>query len=124
MKIIILMSFYIMIVLVLASCEKNQDSSSQDHILGTWISEENNDTLNFADSTNLLRSNINMHSDHYDYQLINDSIRIGYSGRLYIYVIPSMHKYLLNGNNLTIDFSNRHCYGFALQKINYTRKLD
>jgi hypothetical protein len=124
MKAIIFKSFYILIVLALASCEKDQDSSSQDHILGTWISEDNNDILNFVDSANFLKSNINMQSDHYDYQLINDSIMIGYSGRLYIYVVPSMHKYLLNGNNLTIDFRNRHCYGFDSQEINYTRKLD
>jgi hypothetical protein len=120
----ILLSCLIMIVLISLGCKKDQGISNQDQILGTWISVDKIDTLNFVDRTNLWRSDINMNLDHYDYQLINDSIKIGYSGKLYIYVLPTKHRYYLNGNNLSIDFSNRLCYGFDLRVINYNRKLD
>jgi hypothetical protein len=120
----ILISCLIMIALIFLGCKKDQGISNQDQILGTWISVDKIDTLNFVDRTNLWRSDINMYSDHYDYQLINDSIKIGYSGKLYIYVLPTKHRYYLNGNNMSIDFSNRLCYGFDLRVINYIRKLD
>lgn len=99
------------------SCKKEKDLVNQDGIIGTWVSTDKSETLVIVDEDNLYRN-----SDHYDYQINNDSIRIGYSGKLYIYVWPTTHKYYLDGNNLSIDFSNKRCYGFDLKLKNYTRK--
>jgi hypothetical protein len=101
---------FVLIYFFTVSCKKDQDLANQDNILGTWVSIDKSHTLTFMDNSNLWR-----HSDHYDYEIINDSIRIGYSGKLYIYVLPTNHRYNLNGNNLSIDFSNRSCYGFDLR---------
>jgi hypothetical protein len=112
----------IMIILSFAACKKDQDNSVQDQILGTWISMDNSDTLYFAGNNNLWKPHIN--GVHFDYKLINDSIRIGYRDRCYIYVLPTTHKYYLEGNNLTIDFSNKRCFGFAKRVMDYIRKTD
>ena len=106
-------------VVLLVSCSKN-DNVTQENILGTWILTDNSDTLYIVDKSNLYNSNQQMHYDHYDYQLIGDSISLGYSGRLYILVKPAKHKYYVNGNNLTIDLRNG-CYGFESQVFNYTK---
>jgi hypothetical protein len=102
---------------LMVSCEKDQRMPNADNLLGTWVSLNKSDTLTFVDKTNLWRK-----SDHYDYMVMNDSIKIGYSGKLYIYVLPTNHKYYLGGNNLSIDFSNRNCYGFELKLISYSRE--
>ena len=108
----------ILIVITFLSCDK----IPQDKILGTWISIDNSDTLDFVDNNNFYKSTVYMRYDHYDYQLYNDSIEIGYRGKLYVLVLPTKHKYHLDGNNLTIDFSNKICYGFGMQIMTYTKK--
>ncbi|MBA7535448.1 hypothetical protein ES705_27704 [subsurface metagenome] len=112
----------LLIGMTFISCDKDKDVISQDKILGTWISLDKSDTLDFVDNNNFYKSSVNMRYDHYDYQLENDSIEIGYSGRLYILVLPTTHKYHLDGNNLTIDFNNINCYGFDFQVTNYTKQ--
>lgn len=107
----------LLICFFIVSCKKDKELANQDNILGTWVSIDKSDTLKFVDKSNLWR-----HSDHYDYQITNDSISIGYSGKLFIYVLPTNHKYFLNGDKLSIDFSNKRCYGFDLRLINYTRE--
>lgn len=99
------------------SCKKEKKLDNQGGIIGTWVPTDKSETLTFADENNLWKN-----SDHYDYEINNDSITIGYSGKLYIYVLPTNHKYYLHGNTLSIDFSNKTCYGFDLKLKNYTRK--
>ena len=108
----------LLILVVIFGCSK----FNQNEILGTWISSDKSDTLDFIDENNFYRSSINMRYDHYDYQLDNDSIEMGYSGKLYILVQPTKHKYLLDGNNLTIDFRNKICYGFSSSEIIFIKQ--
>ena len=100
---------------VLVSCI--DDNISQQRILGTWISTDKKDTLDFVDNNSFYKNR-----DHYDYKLFRDSIEIRYNGMLYIYVHPTKHKYSLDHNTLIIDLSNKSCYGFDLQKMTFIRK--
>jgi len=111
----------LIISLALISCEKENELASQTKILGTWISVDKSDTIEFANEKDLYKSNSIMRHDHFDYTVYNDSIKIGYNGILYVLVLPTKHKYSINGNNLTIDFRNRNCYGFGNQSITYTK---
>ena len=106
--------FFISVV-TLASCSDN--TVSQQRILGTWISTDKKDTLDFVDNNSFYKS-----QDHYDYKLARDSIEIKYNGMLMVYVHPTKHKYSLDHNTLIIDLSNTSCYGFELQKMNFIRK--
>ncbi|MFW5700668.1 MAG: hypothetical protein ACOCWM_03175 [Cyclobacteriaceae bacterium] len=103
-------------------CEKESKLSTEDKIIGTWISEDKSDTLDFVDYESFYKSSVNMRYDHYDYSLLDDSIEIGYRGRLYILVTPTIHSYNLSDDKLTIDFSNKKCYGFGLEQIDYYKK--
>lgn len=108
-------------VLILVGCNKAQESN-KDKILGKWVSTDKTDTLIFVDYTNFWKGDTGWYNgDHFNYQLIGDSIKVQYSGKLFIYVNPTMHKYYFNNNDLTIDFSNRECYGFPKKEISYTR---
>lgn len=89
----------LLIGMTFISCDKDKDVISQDKILGTWISLDKSDTLDFVDNKNFYKSSVNMRYDHYD-----------------------THKYHLDGNNLTIDFNNINCYGFGFQVTNYTKQ--
>jgi len=100
---------------VLVSC--SDDNISQQRILGTWISTDKKETLNFVDNNSFYKN-----QDHYDYKLFRDSIEIRYNGMLDVYVHPTKHKYSLNQNTLIIDLSNTFCYGFDLQKMTFIRK--
>ena len=106
--------FFISVV-TLASCSDN--TVSQQRILGSWISIDKKDTLDFVDNNSFYKN-----QDHYDYKLFRDSIEIRYNGMLYVYVHPTKHKYSLDQNTLIIDLSNTSCYGFELQKMNFIRK--
>jgi hypothetical protein len=104
-------------IVLTSGCRKDEEIVNREKILGTWISEDQNDTLDFTDKSNFYKN-----GDHFDYTLYNDSIEVAYSGRLLILVIPSKHKYQLKGDNLIIDFSNRHCYGFDMKVEQFTRQ--
>jgi hypothetical protein len=119
MKKLVLMFFF---SLMFFSCKKDGNLKNQEKLLGKWISIDKSDTLDFIDKNNFYNSSLYMHYDHYDYQLFNDSIKIGYRGKLYILVMPTNHRYFLNGNNLTIDLSNTNCYGFPLQELTFTKE--
>ena len=103
--------------LIFFSCEKNQEK-----LLGKWVSTDKSDTLDFVDGSNFYKSSINMRHDHYDYQLFKDSIKIGYSGKLYVLVTPTFHRYFFDETNLVIDFSNKSCYGFPLKEMIYAKE--
>lgn len=108
---------FLLSLIIIGGCEKDKSSINPDNILGTWVSFDKKDTLFFADRTNLWKN-----SDHFDYQIIKNSIEIRYSGRLFIYVYPTIHSYHLKGNDLTIDFSKKKCYGFERGVISYKRE--
>lgn len=117
--------FYILIIVMISfvGCDKNKLATNKELILGTWISLDKTDTLDFVDNNSFFKSNLGMSYDHFDYQLLKDSIEIGYNGFHYILIHPTMHKYQLVGNKLTIDFDNTNCYGFTPKKITYSKQL-
>lgn len=92
---------------------------NQEAIIGTWISADKSDTLDFVNNESFYKSNEVMRYDHYDYELFGDAIKIRYSGKLYILVSPTVHSFNLSENKLTIDFSNEQCYGFNQEKVDY-----
>lgn len=112
----------IVFIFILTSCSGNEIDINQKQLIGTWISVDKSDTLMFTSESDFYKSNKYLFRNHYNYKLFEDSIRIGYSGDMYIYVFPTMHKYTLNNNNLTIDFKSRQCYGFVVEKIIYEKE--
>ncbi|GET25607.1 hypothetical protein NT017_19360 [Prolixibacter sp. NT017] len=76
----------------------------------------------FTSANDFYKSNRYMVYDHYDYGLFKDSIEIGYKGKMYVLVYPTMHKYSICNGKLTIDFSNNQCYGFSPQKMEYKKE--
>ena len=117
-KIILLM----FVAIALISCEEKIVERNQEIILGTWISVNNTDTLDFVNDSSFFRSSFSMHYDHYDYKLYRDSIMIRYRGKMYVLVHPTKHEYSINENTLVIDFTNEICYGFSPQVITYNKK--
>jgi hypothetical protein len=109
--------FLIFTIVLASGCRKDDEIVNREKILGTWISEDQIDTLDFTDKANFYKN-----GDHFDYTLYNDSIEVAYSGELYILVMPSKHKYQLTGDNLIIDFSNRYCFGFDREVEHFTRE--
>jgi hypothetical protein len=112
----------LILVIFLTNCSKDEIETNQKELLGTWIAVDKSDTLEFTSENVFLKSNGNMVSDHYYYALMKDSIEIGYSGIMYILVYPTMHEYSIDNGNLTIDFSNKQCFGFPLQEMTYIRE--
>ena len=100
---------------MISGCEKNNTNDFR-NFLGTWVSKDLSDTLDFRDEHDLFSN-----GDHYDYSLSKDSITIRYNGRLFIYVNPTTHFCQINGNKLTIDFRPQ-CYGFRNEKVEFERK--
>jgi hypothetical protein len=100
-----------------SGCKKNDDYKK---LLGTWVSKDLIDTLDFTSDTSFNK----MYSgspDFFKYELSKDSITIQYSGKLFIYVLPTTHHIQINDEVLTIDLSNG-CFGFRKQIINFIRK--
>lgn len=110
-------SLFVLLIsaLVLVSCENETDK--QQDILGKWISSNKNDTLDFVDSNNFYKNGI-----HFGYNLYGDSIEVEYEGDLKILPYPTKHRYSLENNVIVIDFSNKICYGFEMQKVTYNKK--
>jgi hypothetical protein len=123
----ILLIVLILILVNLNGCKKEDNISDKSNILGKWTTFDKSLSLYFFDNSNLYKygeresSDLKMDSEHYDYHLDNDSITIGYSGKLYIYIIPTKHKYQLIGDTLAIDFSNTNCFGFDQKAIKLVR---
>lgn len=112
----------LIVVILLTNCSKDEVEINQKQLLGTWISIDKSDTLYFTSDKDFFKSNGYLVYDHFDYKLFKDSIEIGYSGRMFILVTPTMHKYSIAEDNLTIDFSNNQCYGFALKEMIYAKE--
>jgi hypothetical protein len=112
----------LVLVILLTNCSKDEIGINQKEILGTWIAVDKSDTLEFTSESDFNKSNGYMISDHYDYELFKDSIEIGYRGKMYVLVYPTMHQYSIDNGNLIIDFSNKQCYGFPLQEMTYIKE--
>lgn len=107
------------LIFLLIDCSKNQATNV---LIGTWISSNKNETLNFVDVTNFYKADSGFQTlVHFNYKLGTDSISIQYDGPLQILVMPRNYKYELNNNTLIIDLRNG-CYGFNSQLMSYTRK--
>ena len=112
---------FILVVFLTIGCEKYNLKNKQEEILGTWIKTDNSDTLFFLDDTNLYRSGTSI-SDYYKYKLFADSIEIEYAGCFFVAVHPTKHKYSMNDNRLTIDFSNIYCFGFEKESMTFFKE--
>lgn len=105
------------LISLLFSCENNHVSGED--LLGEWVATDNADTIYILDESNFYHSTKNMHYDHYDYSIKDDSIQVGYSGMMMILVQETKHYFELKGDELMIDFSNRHCFGFPKERMYY-----
>jgi len=105
-------------LLVISSCEKSRSENSK-KFLGTWISTDLVDTVEFRTENDFYK-NVGIPKDHFNYSVSGDSITIQYNGVLYILVQPTNHFYKFSGDQLTINLE--HCYGFRNQIISFTRK--
>lgn len=109
--------FVVLNLVILFSCSKDDLKTNREKIIGKWISESKSDTLDFIDSQNFYKSSNTMSYDHFDYQLLKDSIEVRYSGKCFVQVYPTLHKYSIDDNKLIINFSNNQCYGFVKENI-------
>jgi hypothetical protein len=110
----------ICITLILSGCKKSNTPDWRD-FLGSWISSDLTDTLEFTSDRGFSKMFSGV-KDHFDYSLSeDDSIIIKYNGMLFVHAKPSTHGYHFNGDNITIDFRPQ-CYGFRSQEINFIRK--
>ncbi len=122
LKKIKLLALSIVIILFLSNCS-NDDGDLNQVELGIWVSTDKTDTLDFKSQTNFYKSNPYMQNENYDYEILSkDSIKIVYRGKLFIGVEPTSHKYSLDGNEMTIDFTNKSCYGFEGKLITYVKE--
>lgn len=112
----------LIMVIFLTNCSKDEIETIQKELIGTWIAVNKNDTLEFNSESGFYKSNGYMAYDHYNYELFKDSIEIGYGGKMFVLVYPKMYKYSIDNGNLTIDFSNKQCYGFPLHEMTYTKE--
>ncbi len=88
MKNLSLLILGILIVLLISSCEKEENKGNQS-LLGKWtLNEDYSKTFDFQNSTDVL---INEHE--FRYKIEGDSIEFSYNGHLYIAIVPSKHKY-------------------------------
>lgn len=118
-KIIGFIAFSLVVILVLTNCSKD-DAYLNQMELGVWISTDKKDTLEFKSQNNFYKSNLFMQDENYDFKMLpKDSIQIGYRGKLFIDVEPTNHKYTLVGNEMTIDFTNKSCFGFDEKLTTY-----
>lgn len=117
-----ILAFSLVVVLFLSNCSNDDDNLNQIEF-GIWISTDKTDTLDFKTQNNFYKSNAFMQNDNYDYKLLpKDSIQIGYRGKLFILVEPTNHKYSIEKNELTIDFTNQSCYGFDDEIMTYIKE--
>jgi len=107
------------IVLMCACLEETPLSDGR--FLGTWIPDEQTDTLIFTSDQLFYQTDTHEYNHSYVYSYTYTDITIQYKGPLEILVKPTTHPYELNQNELIIDFS-KGCYGFEAVKSKYIRK--
>lgn len=113
----------LLLIVLNISCKKEQSNTKNDEILGTWISFDKIDTLEFVDKINFLKSDTVFRKENYRYSIDNDSIYIRYYDFTYSYTIsPANHKYILRNDSLIIDFRKKGCFGFGYSISGFKRE--
>ncbi|MBT32440.1 MAG: hypothetical protein CMO01_22480 [Thalassobius sp.] len=120
MKRIIAISFFALTLMV--GCSDDEITISHEDLLGTWITLDKSDTLQFTSEIDFYKSSKTMSYDHYSYQLLKDSLQIGYSGKMFVLVYPTKHQFNIDKDELMIDFSQVECFGFDSEKITYLKE--
>ncbi len=115
-RLILVISIAIVAV-VLNSC--NKEARLKKEIIGTWVSVDYIDTLNFINDE-IFEKNFPYSMERYFYEIKRDSIKINYSGSNFILTIPTTHHLEIVDNRMSIDFSNRS-YGIRQQEILFNR---
>lgn len=110
----LLLVMIILTTIVISGCKKTS-TIDYGQFLGSWISTDLVDTLDFSTSHDLSKNRT-----AFDYNISGDSITIQYRGPLMIYVFPTTHFYTLKGNVLTI-FISKGCYGFRQQETQFIK---
>jgi hypothetical protein len=113
----IILTVITLTLIAVTSCKKNNDYKK---LLGTWISTDLVDTINFTSEHDFYKM-FSGFNDHFDYFSSDEIITIRYNGINKIAVLPTTHPYQINGNDLTIDF-RPNCYGFRAQEIKFIKK--
>jgi hypothetical protein len=111
----------LIIITTLTNCSKEEMTLNQEQLTGTWISLDKSDTLYFTNKNDFYKSNGIMVYEHYDYHLFQDSIEIGYNGKLFILDAPNTHKYFVKYDILTMDFTHKNCFGFKNELLTYEK---
>jgi hypothetical protein len=111
--------FTILIIPFLFSCDK--DTWVKEELIGTWISKDATDTLEFIDYFIFTKNSYNGWQHFYNYDIEADSIEIEYNGPNDILILPSTHHFEINGNSLSLDFSN-YCYGFERKNYEFIKE--
>jgi hypothetical protein len=106
-------------IITISGCEKS-NTNDYKKFLGTWISTDLVDTLDFTSDHDFYKTFACL-NDHFNYWSSRDCIIVQYDGFLKILIAPTTHFYQLKGNELTIDFT-KGCYGFREQEIKFMRK--
>jgi hypothetical protein len=107
------------IILSFGSCQNKQIPDGR--FIGTWISADLTDTLQFKNETTFIRFRKSGFYDYFDYKYTSDSITISYTGPMMILTRPTTHRYTLKNGQLMIDFTNE-CFGFESKVINYNKR--
>ncbi len=115
-RLILVISIAIVAV-VLNSC--NKEARQKKEIIGTWVSTDYIDTLNFINDE-IFEKNFPYSMERYFYEIKRDSIKINYSGSNFVLTIPTTHYLEIVDNRMSIDFSNR-TYGIRQQEILFNR---
>ncbi|MEI6090224.1 MAG: hypothetical protein WCR42_07220 [bacterium] len=106
-------------LLSLGSCEEKKIPDGR--FIGSWVSTDLTDTLQFKDETNFIRFRKSGFYDFFEYSYTNDSITVAYTGPMKILTRPTTHRYTLKNGQLMIDFTNE-CFGFESRVINYNKR--
>lgn len=111
MQVLILLSLFVSLI----GCEKNNDSNpkiAKQTLIGKWVNTQlNTDTLFWKDTIILRTDTISSLPKHsYNYELIEDSIRIEYNGEYYILVPESSFKLIINADKSIITIEGIENY--------------
>ena len=111
--------FTLMMIPFLFSCDK--DTWVKEELIGTWISKDAKDTLEFVDYSTFTKNSYNGWQHSYNYDIEADSIGIEYYGPNDILILPSTHHFAIDGNLFSLDFSN-YCYGFEIKNYEFLKE--
>lgn len=123
MQVLILLSFFVSLV----GCEKNNDSMliiDKQSLIGKWVNTQlNTDTLFWKDTIIIRSDTITSLPKHsYNYELIEDSIKLEYNGEYYILVPKSSFKLIINADKSIITIEGIDNY-FPNYKGNQFKKI-